>query len=90
MRRYKRLGNEGDLNENNFDDFIEEIDDASIFLEAEKVPMRKQMAAGKSSLLPEKMMSSAIMPIKNTKDKFKRAFMAGRQRTREDDSLSKL
>jgi len=89
MRRYKRLGNEGDLNENNFDDFIEEIDDASIFLEAEKVPMRKQMV-GKSTLLPEKMMSSAIMPIKNTKDKFKRAFMAGRQRPREDDCLSKL
>jgi hypothetical protein len=31
MKRYKRLGNEGDLDENNFDEFIEEIEDPSVF-----------------------------------------------------------
>ena len=45
----------------------------------------------KSTLLPEKMMmSTSTMPVRNTKDKFKRALMAGKQRPREDESLTVL
>jgi hypothetical protein len=36
------------------------------------------------------MMSMAIMPVRNTKDKFKRALLAGKQRPREDESLKAL
>ena len=76
MKRYKRLGNEGDLNENNFDEFIEEIDDPTVFFQSDKVA--KKVIEGESKLLPEKMTSTTVMPVRNTKDKFKRAMLAGK------------